>query len=86
MLGGVADVLVRLSQVTLGTVAVTYIVVEGTTMLSAAYKRRKFKEGKAEGKAEQDKVWRDWYEQGKSQGDLGALDPPPPPPPPKTTD
>ena len=76
-LGGVADVIAGVGQATLGVVAITYCVVEGTVMLAEIYKRTKFKEGKAEGKAEQDRVWRNWFETNKDK--LGALDPPPPP-------
>ena len=45
-------------------------------MLAERYKRRKYEEGKAEGKAEQDKEWREWYERNIGELDnVGVLDP-----------
>lgn len=79
-LGGILEVLYGLGRVTLGLVAITFIIVEGSSMLAEMYKRRRFEEGraegKAEGKAEKDQEWREWFERNKDKlEDVGALDP-----------
>ena len=74
-LGGVLYVLYGLGRVTLGLVATTFIIVEGASMLAEKYKKRRYEEGKAQGKAEQDRQWRDWYERNKQKLENAALDP-----------
>ena len=50
-------------------------------MLAEKYLLRRYKEGKAKGRAEKDSEWREWYERNKDKiGDIKTLDPPPPKP------